>query len=719
MSTLLFTHSNMENVDISYSKKNIPIPSKYEYKVQLVSKVESVIKRMRWKALEFLGQLKGDGKKTFGFASRKIPSPVNELSEFENDLWNMVSNIEFKHVNNNFQSQLKHDIKEIKTSNKIFISADKSRNSYSVEKDEYNKYLKENITKSYRKSTESKLETINLNAQKIAKRLEIDDRMEKMYENECYITVKDHKENFPEKPTFRLINPAKSDIAKISKQYLDQINNELRTRFGLNQWRNSASVIDWFTKIENKDTCSFFTFDIESFYPSISSKLFDRCINFAKEIINIPDEELEIIMHARKTLLIKEKEPWVKKSVDCDFDVPMGSFDGAEVCELTGIFLLNQLSSVVDIKDIGLYRDDGLGVLRGHSGPQTERIRKKIYSVFKDNGLSITLKAGLKRVIFLDITLDLNSGLYMPYRKPNDKPVYIDMKSNHPPAVKKEIVKSVSKRLSSLSSNENVFNKCAPLYETALQESGYTEKLQFYQEIPNENIGERKQRKRKIIWFNPPFSLSVKSNVGRIFLKLISRHFPKENGMSKIFNRNTLKISYSCTKNISSIISSHNRHILNPEPETYNCNCRNPDECPVEGACLIPNVVYQAEITNDIDNEKKFYIGISEPVFKVRYRNHKRDVKNVKYRNFTKLASYVWNLKENGKTPKIMYKIVRKVFGKPKLNFCRLCLAEKLCILEFPEQEMLLNKRSELTNKCMHQNKYLLLNMKNMINDIT
>ena len=78
-------------------------------------------------------------------------------------------------------------------------------------------------------------------------------------------------------------------------------------------------------------------------------------------------------MQARKALLFNEGVPWVKRSDNEDFDVPMGSYDRAEVCELVGAFLLNNLSQVIDKSNVGLHIDDGLGVFNSHFGPETER----------------------------------------------------------------------------------------------------------------------------------------------------------------------------------------------------------------------------------------------------------------------------------------------------------------------------------------------------------
>ena len=89
--------------------------------------------------------------------------------------------------------------------------------------------------------------------------------------------------------------------------------------------------------------------------------------------------------------------------------------------------------------------------------------------------------------------------------------------------------------------------------------SGFKEKLCYQQKDVNANSNRnKKKRQRKMIWFNPPFSKSVKTNLGKEFLKLLKRHFPKRHKMFKIFNNNTIKLSYSCCRNISSKISSNN-----------------------------------------------------------------------------------------------------------------------------------------------------------------
>ena len=111
----------------------------------------------------------------------------------------------------------------------------------------------------------------------------------------------------------------------------------------------------------------------------------------------------------------------------------MGSYDGPEICELVGLYLLHELNKTIKNQHLELYRDDGLAVINCKSGPVIERIKKIISSIFQNNGLKITTESNLLQTDFLDITLNLTTGKYWPYRKPGDIPLYINAKLNHPP----------------------------------------------------------------------------------------------------------------------------------------------------------------------------------------------------------------------------------------------------------------------------------------------
>ena len=116
----------------------------------------------------------------------------------------------------------------------------------------------------------------------------------------------------------------------------------------------------------------------------------------------------------------------------------------------------------------------------------------------------------------------------------------------------------INKRLSDLSCNEEEYEKAKPVYETALHESGYKITMTY---TKTTNVNNR-NRARNIIWFNPPYSQNVKTNIGKTFLKLVKKHFPRGHKLYKIFNRNTLKLSYSCMTSISSVIKQHNYKVL-------------------------------------------------------------------------------------------------------------------------------------------------------------
>ena len=114
---------------------------------------------------------------------------------------------------------------------------------------------------------------------------------------------------------------------------------------------------------------------------------------------------------------------WKKKSESC-FDVTMGSHDGAEECELGGIFILSHLTKHLKQNDVGLYRDDSLIVVKSLNDQQTEKLKKIIIKVFKSFGLKIKIKTNLIEVFFLDVTFSLIKGTVQPYKNPNNNLSY-------------------------------------------------------------------------------------------------------------------------------------------------------------------------------------------------------------------------------------------------------------------------------------------------------
>ena len=731
-----------KKINLGYSLKNIPVPSNEAYLKSMINKLEDFITRLRWKVF-FLEKDSEDemikSKGNFGFKTCKVPPPNNDLKAFENDLYDMVRSIEFKNpaLPCNFQKQLRKDIKTIKSSNKVIVPADKTNNLYEVSKEKYNTLLSHNVTAKYKKADPKIIKTINLEAKKIASSMNLEDRIEQIANRKAFITLKDHKENFINDPKCRLINPAKSNIGKISKVILDRINTDIRNKTLLNQWRNTEEVLKWFNNIENKHECKFFKLDIVEFYPSISESLMHTALNFAKEHTPISEEETQIILHSRQSVLFDlNNNPWIKKG-NSTFDVTMGSYDGAEVCELVGLLILHKLKNIFTEGSIGLYRDDGLAYLHKVSPSATEKLSKKVCKVLKNLGLKITTEAHLYHTNFLDVTLNLRNGNHSPYNKPNNEIIYINAHSNHPPHIIKQLPSMIENRVSKLCSNKNQFENSRSVYEDALSKAGYKNKSKLNYST-NQSVN--KCRSRKIIWFNPPFNMNVKTNVGKVFLNLLDKHFNNNHKFHKICNRNNIKISYSCMPNVESIITNHNKKIMKtnsnqPEP----CNCRNKINCPLQSKCQDKCIIYQANVTiksesnmrhtNMAPNDQnqttdspstttphtnsKVYYGSCETNFKTRYNNHIYSFNHRKRASSTTLSKHYWKCKDLGQEPVIKWKRLKSAIpyqcGGSK---CDLCLTEKLTILQANGLNTL-NHRSEILNKCRHKNKFKLCNIKN------
>ena len=466
----------MEQVQYSYSMKNIPIPSKQDYMTQMIYSVEKFTKNIRWRSFHYLNPSPSSKKETFGFQTTKPPPQVPELKHFENRLYELIKSIKFRLYSNNFQDKLKNDIKDMENEEKMIIAADKTNNFYKLEAEEYDQLLQKNVMKDYKKIDEKAFDDNTKKERDIAAKLELDDRIYQTSKKQAFISLKDHKPNFHNKPTCRLINPMKTELGKISKQIISEIvKNVKEKQVRLNQWISTDEVIEWFNKISNKNRFTFLQFDIVDFYPSISQELLKNAINFARKHVNISDDDLGIILQARKSFLNDKNTLWTKTE-NSDFDVAMGSFDGAECCELVGLYILSKLQPM-NI-NVGLYRDDALGVLDCRPR-QAELKKKEICRIFKELNLSITIEVNVKVVNFLDITLDLSKGIYKPYMKPGNTPLYINKGSNHPPLITKNIPAAINRRLNNISINEEVFKDAIPPYQEALDKGGYEFKLKF------------------------------------------------------------------------------------------------------------------------------------------------------------------------------------------------------------------------------------------------
>ena len=143
-------------------------------------------------------------------------------------------------------------------------------------------------------------------------------------------------------------------------------------------------------------------------------------------------------------------------------------------------------------------------------------------------------------------------------------------------------------------------------------------------------------------------------------------------------------------------------------------DCRNEENCPLDGNnCQKRSVIYKG-VASTRENPDKVYIGLTEGTWKARHAVHNTSFKNRTYPARTTLTDYVWRMKDqNNEMPQIKWSIEKSAPAYSNINRrCILCLEEKLCIIKHPDQKNLLNKRSELVNKCPHQAKFLLKNYK-------
>ena len=752
----------LRGIKLKYSTKDIPVPGQIEYLKKLTNAVEKFIRRIGW-AVHFVKNPDDakDKRENYGFKSGSAPfrEDLEYIKDLYEDLCEMVANIKFKdRVKNQFQDGLKKWLRSVNTEKKVLIAADKTDNYYYLPPRNLSRIVRNNVTKDYKVVNEEQVDKVNLDTLKLARRLDgntdldpnkdkrsgLAKNMEKYSRQEAFITIKDHSKKFRTEPVnnkpVRLINPSKTDMGKVSRIRLQVINNIIRERTGLNQWQSTQQALRWFKGLSNKQKLQFFTFDVDAFYPSITLRLLKKAIEWARQFCPISDLDEEIFMHCRRTFLFHDGKAWVKKD-NSDFDVPMGSFDGAEICEITGLYILDKLiSSNIGLtkENTGLYRDDGL-VATPMTPRQAENMFKKIHAVFKSEDLTVKIEGLAKSVEYLDVKMHLNTGEYEPFRKEETLPKYVNRDSNHPPAIIRNLPAMIEKRVSGLSSSQAMFDRHASFYNRALRESGYSYEIKYTAQ-PNQNPPKKhRERYPNKYWFNPPFNMAVATRVGEHFLKLIDKHFPKGSEFHKYFNRRTIKVSYCCCKNVASHIAQRNNKVMKSqeEGEEVLCRCKEKDrtafgrlteaemdksknECPLPGECQAKEVVYQAIVTSG--TEKWNYFGETSQTFRKRWSGHKGNIRK-ESQDGTALSAKVWQLKKAGRNYVIENRIVKKAHPhKTGDSVCDLCLTEKTCIIlghnapsdlfVLPQGCGLLNVRDELLGHCPHKLKHKLIGRK-------
>ena len=218
------------------------------------------------------------------------------------------------------------------------------------------------------------------------------------------------------------------------------------------------------------------------------------------------------------------------------------------------------------------------------------------------------------------------------------------------------------------------------------------------------------------MYFNPPFSKSVKTKIGALFLKLVDDHFPQNHVLHQQFNRSTIKISYCTMSNVKDHIDKHNAKVSsnkknNDDDDERKCNCtrKYKGKCPLQGNCLQSSVVYQAHVATS--NKTMVYTGMTKNTFKQRFSTHNAAIeKRPPKESVTTLSDYVWKLKDKNIPFSIKWSIKTRAYAfSSGGKRCDLCTTEKMTIL-LADQRHSLNQRNELLAKCIHKRPFCLIN---------
>ena len=188
----------------------------------------------------------------------------------------------------------------------------------------------------------------------------------------------------------------------------------------------------------------------------------------------------------------------------------------------------------------------------------------------------------------------------------------------------------ISNRISKLCSDSTIFNESRNMYIQALTSAGYKD-IENKFKYKTETTPKNKSRKRNIIWYNPPFNKNVTSKIGGGLLQLVKKHFPIDHNLHKIFNKNTIKVSYCCTRNMADILKSSNiKKTQQKKNETQECKC---DTCPLDGNCKMECIVYKAKITSEIKTKTKESFSMTEGSFMQHLYGHYSD-QNLKHARY-------------------------------------------------------------------------------------
>ena len=183
-------------------------------------------------------------KERFGFASQASPGLKPEayhlIKPFEDEMASLISSINFNlNVSNSHQNKLRNHLKDIGSTKDVIVAADKSSNHYKMNPKDYDKFQYNHVKKDYKLAPEDAVKNTNLGDRDIAKELDIDDRVPLTVPRESFVTAKDHKDTFENRPQARLLNPCKPELGRVSKQLLEKIVADVKEKSGLLQFKNT------------------------------------------------------------------------------------------------------------------------------------------------------------------------------------------------------------------------------------------------------------------------------------------------------------------------------------------------------------------------------------------------------------------------------------------------------------------------------------------------
>ena len=149
-----------------------------------------------------------------------------------------------------------------------------------------------------------------------------------------------------------------------------------------------------------------------------------------------------------------------------------------------------------------------------------------------------------------------------------------------------------------------------------------------------------------------------------------------------ICNSSTIKISYSCMPIMEATVSRHNKrltnhHVTEQQPNARTCNCRQKNDCPLNGRCLEHSLVYSASVSCPGSNTMNYY-GLCETDFKARYNNHTHTFRNKEKACATEFSKHIWKCKRNNLDFTINWDIIARIeprcSGVRNCNLCSICL---------------------------------------------